>query len=644
MGLILNAEDLCVFRQAVERHSGPMVCDVETNGLDIYRGHRIIGWAFYLPTPSGRHRYYIPVRHRPMQIACVGSVWEGYETAKLKRLKHKEVLIATGDYRDIDLNLDPGYVAEQLQSWLFCRDRPRPIVNWNIKFDRHAIEAEGITIYNQTLDVMVAAHMADENQPNYQLDYHGKLRLGEEKLDGPLEEWARARKITNVKAHLAIAPLWLVAEYAMQDCVLTWNLAEFYKVALQRERISSDIRKGTLFNLWLEVGGSYNDAIQRMEKHGLRVNRELVAESINMAEVKVDGLYQSMAKEVGRDFNPRSNPELRKILRLPKTNKAYLSMSDHPLVPLLEEYRQWTRMLTTYYRPWLQLADENGYLHPSLLIHGTVAGRLSCRLPNMQNLPRLSDIYDVRRAIIAPEGMVLVEADLSQAELRLATHYCMDPTWVEAYLSGGDIHQSTSDLLGLTEVYGKKEGRQAAKTLNFAMLYGMGAEALSSTLTMAGLPTTIEQAKQILFEFKGNKPTLVKLCKDLQTFARANRYIELWTGRRRHYPHARIYGLKDDTHSAPNNLIQGGVAELMRCIITELDHLFEANRRQMDTPRMHLQVHDSILFSMKPRSVDRWLPIIRTVMEEQYQFRIPMKADFKIGESWAAMKGLEVAA
>jgi DNA polymerase-1 len=461
-----------------------------------------------------------------------------------------------------------------------------------------------------------------------------------------LEEWAKAHKITNVKAHLAEAPLWLVAEYAMQDCILTWELAEYYKLALRREKptVFEGLPFGdkSLFRLWLEIGGSYNDSIQRMEKNGLRVDRELVAESINMAEQKVDGLYQSMAKEVGRDFNPRSNPELRKILHLPKTNKAYLATSAHPLIPLLEEYRQWTRMLTTYYRPWLQLADENGYLHPSLLIHGTVAGRLSCRLPNMQNLPRLSDIYDVRRAIVAPEGKVLLEADLSQAELRLTTHYCMDPTWVEVYMNGGDIHQSTSDLLGLSDVYGKAEGRQVSKTLNFAMLYGMGAEALSSTLTMAGLPTAIDRAKQILFQFRGNKPTLVKLCKDLQSFARNHRYIELWTGRRRHYPYPRFYGMKDDTHSAPNNLIQGGVAELMRCIITDLDRLFEANRGQMDTPRMHLQVHDSILFSMKPSSVNRWLPIISTVMQESYRFRVPMKADFKVGESWASLKKVQV--
>lgn len=654
--VVTSQEQLDEFAQVALAHKGPVVFDTETTGVHPYLGDQIIGYAFYFPLPNGRRgkSYYIPVRHVPHRITC--SEWIRTETQPTARKKifpegverfpdgivHERVY--TGDERFYDLNLDPVRVILLLDMALFSR--PEVIlIGWNIKFDLNMVKRESHCWQCKTYDSMIAAHNAEENHRSYELGFQGDIYVGGAKAEEELIEWGKTQRLTakQVKGHLARAPLFAVGYYAEQDCILT---ADTHRALVKKLRSEQpDLFKGTdktAYDIFLEFGGAYNEAIQRMEQHGVPVDCEVVREGINLCEVKIDELYQVMAKHAGQEFNPASPVQVSKLLGLPRSNKAYLAISEHPIAPVLGKYRQWSRALTTYYRPWLQLVDEQGTLHPTLWITTTVATRLSCRDPNMQNLPRQNpeiEAYDLRRAIVAPKGRLLVRADYSQIELRIATHYSKVPEWLEGYRRGGfDIHQQTAEMIGLIARFGPKVGRDSAKTVNFATLYGMGAEGLSSALTLAGVPTTIAEARDFLFKFRDGKPELVRWSRDVQAFAKRKRYIELWTGRRRHYPIVPFYE-EDKSHTAVNNVIQGGAAELMRKAIQNLDALFENTReREGDAPMMHLAVHDEILFSMAPGTEGRWIPVIREIMTQRYLFDVPIEADFKIGQRWSAME------
>jgi DNA polymerase I-like protein with 3'-5' exonuclease and polymerase domains len=620
MGLITKEEDLFRFVDLLMDQKDPIVYDVETNGLDLFKQSRIIGYAFYLPEPDVS--VYIPVRHKPMEHSCLR--WKpltDQPTARKRQFPPDQLRFpdgvvyeqVKGKNHPINLNLGTDIVAEALQPFFTSGTM---VLGYNIKFDKHATEVEGIEFTNPTYDLMLAAHLDDENEMSYEMEHIGPKYCGPEanKADQALLEWARERwgkntAMKTVKGRLDECPLYLVSEYAQQDCRIPWQLLQVLKRKLKKQNLTT---------LSKEIATDYNEAIGRMERVGILVDREKARESIEFAEEKTRQLFENMVDCVGFEFNPGSSMQLCKILGLRSSNKEHLEKCDHPLVPLLQEWRQWNKAVTTYYRPWLSMCDDSGRVHPNIVIHGTVAGRCSCRRPNFQNLPRMDErtVYDVRRAIVARPGYVLLSRDMSQIELRMAAHYCEDPTWMKVYAESGDIHQSTADLLSYLGVT-----RQDAKTINFAMLYGMGADALSTSLRISH-----QRAKEILYRFRDSKPRLVRLAREVERQAREWGHIELWTGRRRRYP------FKWMTHTALNNLIQGAAAEILRHCIQDLDKmLFGSNCH------MILQIHDDILFELPEEELDHWAPRIRAVMDRDWGFKVPVISEGKAGKVWSDM-------
>ena len=560
--MLINTDQELVqlVKQMIE--SPVIVLDTETTGLNPYLGDRLIGISILIPSTEAT--YYLPFRH----------------------------------------NIGPNLPIHCLKKLAPCfADPSKVMIGFNIKFDVHILEADGLPVFNRTVDVMLGSHLNNENELSFALK-----RLGTKYIDS--EAGAQERQLlsdlnNNKSAMLNLSPD-MVAPYAEQDVILTWKLAQFMNINLTKQNLSK---------LWSEVN-EYCAAVTHMEHTGVLIDKYRCVHNAEHAQTQIDKLYQDMVKIVGHDFNPNSVPQLREILNSKLTDKNALTKCTSPVAPILLNYRGWFKAMSTYYNGFLDTMDCNQRIHPNLNMHGTVSGRLSCTSPNLQALPKGKDQYRVRELVIAPPKHVLFSFDWSQVELRLLAHYTKEPFLQDVFKNNKDIHQETAKKLNMP--------RDLAKRINFGIVYGMGAEHLSES---AGLD--IDAAKKYLDEYHSMLPGVRKLYQSAEQIAIRNRYIPMWTGRLRHYRP------EDETHKAMSNLIQGGVAEMMRMAITRLDKMLMGSQ-----VRMNLQVHDEILFEVPEKEAVQWADPIKKVMEN-FKFSVPIIAAGAYGPDWSNMQDFD---
>jgi DNA polymerase-1 len=565
--MIINTEQAFKEMLGVVKSNPVLVYDTETTGLKPYQGDRVIGMSMLVPGEDQDLVYYLPFRHR------------------------------------VGINL-PIHLMYRLAP-VFA-DPQRALIGFNLKYDTHITTVEGMVVFNQVVDVMLGAHLANENEMSFALKKLGYKYLGstaaveEAELDKLLKE--RGLKKNNMDE----LPPEMVAPYAEKDVILTWGLALKYQEELERQGLT---------DLWAEVN-AYSQAITVMEKNGVLIDPAQCLKNMENAAVERVRLLEEMTALVGHTFNPNSVPQLQVILGQQITDKEALATCAHPVAPLLLQFRGWDRAINSYYKKFLELRDDQNRIHPNINLHGTISGRLSCTEPNLQALPKKKDRYFVRDLVIAPPGFVLVSIDWSQVELRLLTHYTRNPFLMDTYQNNRDIHQATADQLGID--------RESAKRINYSIVYGIGANGLSND---AGIP--LKQAQAQLKAYHSLIPEIKKLQRATEDMAMAKKKIPMWTGRFRHFREA------DETHKAMSNLIQGGVAEMMRIAMTNLHQMLIGTR-----VRMILQVHDELLFEVPENEVAHWYPKLKAMMED-FDFRAPILAEGKIGSSWRLMKSAE---
>ena len=554
------------YQEMLEKlRAGPTVTvyDLETTGLHAFQQDRLIGVAILIPDMTGTttgESFYLPFRHQ------------------------------TG----VNLPITALYRLAP-----FLADPTRWLVGFNLKFDVHFTEAERIPVFNQYIDVMLAAHLANENELGFGLKKLGAKYIdataAQAELDLTLKLKAQGLKKNGMQYLLPEE----VAPYAEQDVRLTWQLAQFYQHSLTEQGIES---------LWAEVN-EYAQVVTAMERRGVLVDPRGCRRQLEHAIYQQTELYAQMEAIVGAPFNPSSVPQLRKILGQQATDRAALAVCEHPLARPLLKYRSWAKAAGTYYQNFLNNMDHACRVHPNLNMIGTVSSRLSCTQPNLQALPKDNDVYAVRDLIVAPPGYVLMAWDWSQVELRLLAHYSEDPFLLEAYRQDKDIHQETADRLNIP--------RDTAKRTNFSMVYGVGKDGLAEALGIA-----VPVAAQLLNRYHRMIPGIRTLSRTAEQIATSQRRIPMWTGRLRHYRD------EDLTYRGMSHLIQGGVAEMMRVAITALHNLMVGT-----SAHLILQVHDEVLCEIPVGQEAHWAKLIKATMEK-FHFSVPIKAEGKIGYAW----------
>ena len=262
-----------------------------------------------------------------------------------------------------------------------------------------------------------------------------------------------------------------------------------------------------------------------MEDEGIHIEKaDLEAYSKELSS-EIENLSKDIYDLVGHEFNIASPKQLQEVLfverELPATKKIKTGFStdtsvleelrEHdPIIPKLLEYRQLSKLLSTYVDALPKLADENNRIHTSFMQTGTATGRLSSRDPNLQNIPiRDEEGRKIRQAFTAPAGRSLISSDYSQIELVVLAHLSQDENLMEAFRSGVDIHKATASLIfSLPLEHVTQDMRRSAKTINFGIMYGMSAFRLSNDLSIPRF-----QAQQFIDNYFASYPVFKTLFK-----------------------------------------------------------------------------------------------------------------------------------
>jgi len=324
-----------------------------------------------------------------------------------------------------------------------------------------------------------------------------------------------------------------------------------------------------------------------------------------------------------------------------------------PLFELIQEFRKWSKLKTTYIDGYLKyLNTVTGRIHPDLLPLATETGRFASRNPNFQNCPRkTNDPVGIRSFVMAPEGKVLVSCDFSQIELRVGAFYCRDDRMLETYCNNGDIHAQTTSVIyriPYTQAADKqaadyKERRTIAKNVNFGVFYGLFPRGLQRTLRFkAGLHVTLLECETIIGSLKAGYPRLTQWKAQEKRDTAGRQYTETFLGRRRYLPDIRSqdWGKRSFAERcALNTPIQGTAADILKLALGRL--LTGLSERPWLKPL--LQIHDELVFELPQERLEESVDFIRGCMERQPfpTFDVPILAEAAYGTDFGHMTEID---
>ena len=399
--------------------------------------------------------------------------------------------------------------------------------------------------------------------------------------------------------------------------------------------------------LYHEMERPLSAVLARMEVRGVQVDVDYLQTLSVQLGVRLGELERRIHEHAGEEFQIRSPKQLEAVLYdklgLASSKKTKLTgqrstavsaleplREEHPIVPLLLEYRELDKLRGTYLDPIPGLVNpRTGRLHTTFSQTTTATGRLSSLNPNLQNIPIRSEAgREIRKGFVASEGHLLVSADYSQIELRLLAHIAGDLLMQQAFSEGADIHRRTAaQVLGLNEAEVGPEQRRAAKTVNFGVLYGMSAHRLSNDL---GIPYA--DAASFIEIYFTTYPGIRRYINRTLEFGRENGYVETLYGRRRYVPElvARNRVLREAGERLAYNMpIQGTAADIIKDAMVRLDGpLSDLGARLL------LQVHDELLIEAPADRVDEVVELTRRTMEGAAELSVPLAVEVGVGPNW----------
>ncbi|MEK7629981.1 MAG: DNA polymerase [Patescibacteria group bacterium] len=399
--------------------------------------------------------------------------------------------------------------------------------------------------------------------------------------------------------------------------------------------------------------------LAQMENWGVKVSSEKLKELKNSAEKELEELTKKIYELAGKTFNINSPKQLGQVLfeklkiDSPKIRKtaggarstAEQALSEirneHPIVGLILEYRETFKIKSTYFEPLLEMIQLDGRVRTSFLETGTATGRLSSEKPNMQNIPQSSKWAPLlREAFESRADSSLLTLDYSQLELRILAVIANDEKMKAAFLANKDIHQITASQVFKTpfqEV--TPELRRLAKTLNFGIVYGMGATAFAE---QSGLPRS--EAQKFINEYFADFPEIKIWQEKTKAEARAFGFVANLNGRRRWFKEILTGNprlLAEAERKAINMPIQSLGADIIKLAMIKTAKYLETQKLWGDKVKMILSIHDELLFEVRDDILMKVCPLIKKMMENVLSFSIPLKVDAKYGKSWGSMKKLE---
>ncbi|MDH4177802.1 MAG: DNA polymerase I [Thermoleophilia bacterium] len=470
-------------------------------------------------------------------------------------------------------------------------------------------------------DTMLAAYLVDPGRSGYELDDLAAEHGIELEADPPAEE-TTATLVRRAQATLLLGDL-------LREKV--------------RERGSE--------RLYDEVELPLTVVLGAMEDAGVRIDTYRMGEITARLADRVEELEATAQELAGEPFLLGSSQQVARILfevleltpgRKGKTGYSTDSRvlrslrAEHAIVPVIEEWRELSKLLNTYLRPLPELIEErDGRLHTTFNQAVAATGRLSTTNPNLQSIPVRTQLgREIRSAFLAQEGTRLLSADYSQVELRILAHISGEPVLREAFARGEDIHATTAaEVLGKERAELTKDERNVAKMVNFGIIYGISAFGLSENLEIPR-----EQAQTYIDTYLARFPLVQELIERTVAQAAADGYVSTLLGRRRPIPELRASNRQTRSlgeRLAVNTVMQGTAADVIKVAMVRIhDRLGREGR----AARLVLQVHDELLLEVPEIELSAVKALVREEMVGAYPLDPPLAVDVGVGDDWAEAK------
>ena len=570
--------------------------DTETTSLD-YMSAEIVGVSFCVESGSAA---YLPLAH---------------------------------DYAGAPAQIERARALEALRPIL--EDPERPKLGHHLKYDAHVLQNHGIRLAGMRYDTMLESYVWNSVGTRHDMDSAALCYLGLRTITYEDVAGKGAKQIP-----FSQVPVERAAEYAAEDADVTLCLhkALWPKIetipALQR--------------LYEQIEQPLVPVLERMERQGVLVDRELLRAQSSRFAVQLQDLLQQARREAGFDINVDSPKQLQQVLFeklglpvLRKTPTGQPSTAEdvleelaasYALPRIVLDYRALAKLKSTYTDKLPELVNpRTGRIHTSYGQAVAQTGRLSSSDPNLQNIPiRRPEGRRIRQAFIAPPGHVLLAADYSQIELRIMAHLSGDEGLLAAFAEDRDVHQATAaEVFGAPLAQITADQRRLAKTINFGLIYGMSPFGLARNLGIdrGAAQTYVERYFQ-------RYPGVRRFMDDTRGQARERGFVETVYGRRLYLPDIRSGNVQTRQYaerSAINAPMQGTAADIIKRAMITVD----AWCAREDAPaRLIMQVHDELVLEVRSDAVERVKEAVRERMTTAAELRVPLRVDIGTGANW----------
>lgn len=625
-----------VSAMALELQASPMLAfDTETDGLNAMTCH-LVGLSFC--GAEGR-AFYVP-------MAAFSAIPEAAATESVQSDNLQTDLFSSAP---LPAKTPTQASAPTPQEWIFPEalapikhllENPNlPKCGQNAKFDTLILKRYGIEVAPIGFDTMLASYTLNSDM------LHGMDALAQRWLQyAPIPISALIGEKKKDQISMTDVPVERVAEYAAEDADVTFRLYNKLHEQLQQDQLQ-DFAERVEFPM-VEV-------LTEMEFNGIAIDSEALGNISALIRVETEALKRKIWEDAGGEFNVDSPKQLGEILfdkmQIPpvkKTKTGYSTdssvleelSSEHPIAERVLEYRQLAKLQSTYVESLpRQVNPYTGRIHTTYNPTIASTGRLSSTDPNLQNIPIRTELgREIRKAFIADTrqnpDMKLLSADYSQIELRIMAYICKDETLLSAFQQGLDVHAATASVLfGVRVEDVDRDMRRIAKTVNFGVMYGLGAFGLAQRLKIGR-----GEGKTIIDNYFAKYPRIKEYIDGTIESTRKNGFATTLLGRRKYYPGITSANRVDRTaaeRAAINMPIQGTAAEMMKLAMTTIHR--EMKRLGFKS-KMLLQIHDELVFEMHPSERETLPALVKTCMEGSLSLgEVPVVVEMGVGGNWA---------
>lgn len=500
----------------------------------------------------------------------------------------------------------------------FCHD---------YKLNYAALALHGITLRGVVFDSMLGAYLLDATRGSFTI---GDIAFEQLSLELP--------GVTEKKQDIT----------ADNTTIICGEAEAIYRL---KPAITEKLKRDGEYELYKDVELPLAPILSDMELAGVAVDSNQLGTLSITLDADIKQLERQIFDQAGEEFNIGSPKQLQVVLfekmgmtSTKKTKTGYSTSAsaleelavDYPIVGDILHYRELTKIKSTYADALPKLINpRTGRIHTSLNQAVTATGRLSSSDPNLQNIPVRTELgREIRKAFVASGENVLLSADYSQIELRVLAHVTGDDNLVKAFESNEDIHRATATtLFNCLQDEVTPEMRRRAKTINFAVIYGMTDFTLAKELSLS-----VREARTYIDHYFEKFPGVREYTESTMESARANGYVSTLMGRRRYIPeinasnrNIRLFAER----AAVNMPIQGTAADIVKLAMIKVQNSLKTSGVG---GKLLLQVHDELLLEVPPTELGCTADILRNGMEHAFDMRIPLKVDVKSGKNWADME------